>query len=91
LGALLVKTELAPIFKKQYFGGGTEKLASVKGIHVRIGGFCNPSCLSRWVNVNLDQVMANYKTRKLCGDDYDIHDSKPTGSLWVLCQLLMTF
>ncbi|CAG8525414.1 7857_t:CDS:10 [Gigaspora margarita] len=58
-----------------------EKLASVHGIHVRTGGFCNPGCLSRWVNVNSDQVMANYKTGKVCGDDHDIHNGKPTGSI----------
>ncbi|CAG8778622.1 23413_t:CDS:10, partial [Cetraspora pellucida] len=58
-----------------------EKLASVNGIHVRTGGFCNPGCLSRWVNVKTDQVIANFKTGKVCGDDHDIYNGKPTGSI----------
>ncbi|CAG8746882.1 5390_t:CDS:2, partial [Racocetra fulgida] len=55
-----------------------EKLASVSGIHIRTGGFCNPGCLSRWVNVKSDQVIANFKTGKVCGDDHDIYNGKPT-------------
>ncbi|CAG8606798.1 15196_t:CDS:10, partial [Racocetra persica] len=58
-----------------------EKLASVNGIHIRTGGFCNPGCLSRWVNVKSDQVITNFKTGKVCGDDHDIYNGKPTGSI----------
>ncbi|CAG8639624.1 6403_t:CDS:2, partial [Acaulospora colombiana] len=109
LGALLIKSELEPILRKRYFGGGTinaiaydrqwqefkenlsdryedgfvelEELASVNQIYISAGTHCNPGSVSRWINISGDDSISNYKAGKVCGDDKDIFDGRPTGSI----------
>jgi molybdenum cofactor sulfurtransferase len=44
----------------QWIGyGDVERLASMKNIHVRTGGFCNPGSMQRWLDLSADEVKKN--------------------------------
>lgn len=60
-----------------------EKLASSKNIHLRVGGFCNPGSVTKWFNITQDEMIMAFKSGKVCGDDRDIINKKPTGSVRV--------
>ncbi|KAF9345795.1 hypothetical protein BGX26_002730 [Mortierella sp. AD094] len=61
--------------------GDVERLASMKNIHVRTGGFCNPGSMQRWLNLSADEVKKNLEAGHVCWDDTDILNGKPTGSV----------
>ncbi|KAF9206670.1 hypothetical protein BGZ49_002031 [Haplosporangium sp. Z 27] len=63
--------------------GDVERLASMKNIHVRTGGFCNPGSMQRWLNLSADEVKKNLEAGHVCWDDTDILNGKPTGSVRV--------
>ncbi|KAG0229503.1 hypothetical protein BGW41_003013 [Actinomortierella wolfii] len=63
--------------------GQVERLASMKGIHVRTGGFCNPGSMQRWLELSSEQVKKNLEAGHVCWNDTDILDEKPTGSIRV--------
>ncbi|KAG0208544.1 hypothetical protein BGX28_000548 [Mortierella sp. GBA30] len=68
----------------QWIGyGDVERLASMKNIHVRTGGFCNPGSMQRWLNLSAEEVKANLEAGHVCWDDTDILNGKPTGSIRV--------
>ncbi|KAK5113863.1 hypothetical protein LTR85_010396 [Meristemomyces frigidus] len=60
-----------------------EKLASVKNIHLRTGGVCNPGgiaqalCLAPW------EMLENFSAGHRCGGENDILNGKPTGVIRV--------
>ncbi|CAG8511216.1 10979_t:CDS:2 [Paraglomus brasilianum] len=60
-----------------------EKLACGDNIHLRVGGFCNPGSVTKWFNITQDEMMMAFKSGKVCGDDRDIINKKPTGSIRV--------
>lgn len=39
--------------------GDVERLASMKNIHLRTGGFCNPGSMQRWLNLTAEEVKQN--------------------------------
>lgn len=44
----------------QWIGyGDVERLASMKDIHVRTGGFCNPGSMQRWLDLTAEEVKKN--------------------------------
>ncbi|KAF9429276.1 hypothetical protein BGZ76_001556 [Entomortierella beljakovae] len=61
--------------------GDVERLASMKNIHVRTGGFCNPGSMQRWLDLSADEVKKNLEAGHVCWDDTDILNGKPTGSV----------
>ncbi|ORZ06286.1 pyridoxal phosphate-dependent transferase [Lobosporangium transversale] len=63
--------------------GDVERLASMKNIHVRTGGFCNPGSMQRWLDLSADEVKKNLEAGHVCWDDTDILNGKPTGSIRV--------
>ncbi|KAF9570013.1 hypothetical protein EC968_002327 [Mortierella alpina] len=68
----------------QWIGyGDVERLASMKNIHVRTGGFCNPGSMQRWLDLSTEEVKANLEAGHVCWDDTDILNGKPTGSIRV--------
>ncbi|KAF9959806.1 hypothetical protein BGZ72_008724 [Mortierella alpina] len=68
----------------QWIGyGDVERLASMKNIHVRTGGFCNPGSMQRWLDLSAEEVKANLEAGHVCWDDTDILNGKPTGSIRV--------
>uniref|UniRef100_A0A1D1Z618 Molybdenum cofactor sulfurase n=1 Tax=Anthurium amnicola TaxID=1678845 RepID=A0A1D1Z618_9ARAE len=60
-----------------------EKLACSDNIHLRVGGFCNPGSVTKWFNITQDEMMMAFESGKVCGDDRDIINKKPTGSIRV--------
>ncbi|KAF9908582.1 hypothetical protein EC991_009727 [Linnemannia zychae] len=68
----------------QWIGyGDVERLASMKDIHVRTGGFCNPGSMQRWLDLSAEEVKKNLEAGHVCWDDTDILNGKPTGSIRV--------
>ncbi|KAG0020071.1 hypothetical protein BGZ80_004835 [Entomortierella chlamydospora] len=63
--------------------GDVDRLAGMKNIHVRTGGFCNPGSMQRWLNLSADEVKKNLEAGHVCWDDTDILNGKPTGSVRV--------
>ncbi|KAF9353881.1 hypothetical protein BGX34_011309 [Mortierella sp. NVP85] len=63
--------------------GDVERLASMKNIHLRTGGFCNPGSMQRWLDLSAEEVKKNLEAGHVCWDDTDILNGKPTGSIRV--------
>lgn len=60
-----------------------EKLASVRNIHIRTGGLCNPGGVEQWVGLEAWEVERNYQAGHRCWDDQDVMRGKPTGAIRV--------
>lgn len=60
-----------------------EKLASVKNIHIRTGGLCNPGGVEQWIGLEAWEVEQNYLAGHRCWDDQDVMRGKPTGAIRV--------
>lgn len=60
-----------------------EKLASVRNIHIRTGGLCNPGGIERWIGLEAWEIEQNYLAGHRCWDDQDVIRGKPTGAIRV--------
>lgn len=59
-----------------------EKLSHVYNIHFRTGCFCNiGACQQHLTDLTADHIKANLKSGHVCGDDIDLIDGRPTGSI----------
>lgn len=58
-----------------------EKLASLNGIHLRTGCFCNPGACSKFLGLSELELRANYEAGRVCWDDNDIIGGKPIGAI----------
>ncbi|KAM7495726.1 hypothetical protein LguiB_030335 [Lonicera macranthoides] len=58
-----------------------EKLASLSGIQLRTGCFCNPGACAKYLGLSLWDLMSNIEAGHVCWDDHDILHGKPTGSV----------
>ncbi|KAA8893702.1 pyridoxal phosphate-dependent transferase [Sphaerosporella brunnea] len=58
-----------------------EKLATVKNIHIRVGGMCNPGGMDAHVGLKPWEIEQNYAAGHVCSDDHDIMNGKPTGAI----------
>ncbi|RPB12903.1 PLP-dependent transferase [Morchella conica CCBAS932] len=58
-----------------------EKLASVKNIHLRTGGLCNPGGIEQHVGLAAWEIEQNYLSGHRCWDDQDVMRGKPTGAI----------
>lgn len=56
-----------------------EKLASLKGFHIRIGGVCNPGGIAIALQLEPWEMKRNFSSGFRCGTDNDIIAGKPTG------------
>ncbi|KAK6348500.1 hypothetical protein TWF718_006290 [Orbilia javanica] len=59
------------------------KLASVRDIHLRTGGLCNPGGVMKWMNLSEQEMRKNFAEGKRCGDEWDLMNGKPTGAIRV--------
>ncbi|KAF3162674.1 hypothetical protein EYR41_006330 [Orbilia oligospora] len=57
------------------------KLASVRDIHLRTGGLCNPGGVMKWMNLSEQEMRKNFADGKRCGDEWDLMNGKPTGAV----------
>ena len=58
-----------------------EKLASIRRIHIRSGGLCNPGGIASSLGLAPWEMKRNFSAGQRCGGDNDIIDGKPTGVL----------
>ncbi|KAL2154796.1 hypothetical protein VTH82DRAFT_3472 [Thermothelomyces myriococcoides] len=56
-----------------------EKLASLKGFHIRTGGVCNPGGIASALGLEPWEMKQNFSSGFRCGTDNDIMAGKPTG------------
>lgn len=56
-----------------------EKLASVKNIHIRSGGLCNPGGITTALDLNPWEMKRNFSAGFRCGNENDVQGGKPTG------------
>lgn len=56
-----------------------EKLASLKGFHIRTGSVCNPGGIASALNLQAWEIKRNFSVGFRCGSDNDIIAGKPTG------------
>lgn len=60
-----------------------DKLAGLKGFHIRTGGVCNPGAVASALDLLPWELMRNFSTGFRCGSENDIIAGKPTGVLRV--------
>ncbi|KAL5199302.1 hypothetical protein ABZP36_020505 [Zizania latifolia] len=58
-----------------------EKLASLSGIHLRTGCFCNPGACAKYLGLSHSDLVSNFEAGHVCWDDNDIINGKPTGAV----------
>ncbi|KAI9814884.1 MAG: hypothetical protein M1832_005612 [Thelocarpon impressellum] len=56
-----------------------EDLATIRDIHLRTGGMCNPGGIASNLGLTSQEVERNYVAGQRCGDDHDIMSGKPNG------------
>ncbi|GAB1310450.1 hypothetical protein MFIFM68171_00660 [Madurella fahalii] len=56
-----------------------EKVASLKGFHIRTGGVCNPGGIASALGLEPWEMKQNFSSGFRCGTDNDIIAGKPTG------------
>jgi molybdenum cofactor sulfurtransferase len=56
-----------------------EKLATLKGFHIRTGGVCNPGGIASALGLEPWEMRRNFSSGFRCGTDVDIMAGKPTG------------
>ncbi|XP_063046924.1 molybdenum cofactor sulfurase isoform X2 [Engraulis encrasicolus] len=68
-----------------------DKLASLFNIHVRTGCFCNTGACQSFLGISNQAVKDNLEAGHVCGDDIDLVDGRPTGSVRVSFGYMSTF
>lgn len=56
-----------------------DKLACLKGFHIRTGGVCNPGGIASALNLQPWEIKRNFSAGFRCGSENDIIAGKPTG------------
>ncbi|KAI6054480.1 molybdenum cofactor sulfurase [Marmota monax] len=60
-----------------------DKMASLYNIHLRTGCFCNTGACQRHLGISNEKVKKHLQAGHVCGDDVDLIDGQPTGSVRV--------
>ncbi|BFG28744.1 hypothetical protein CerSpe_150180 [Prunus speciosa] len=68
-----------------------EKLASLSGIQLRTGCFCNPGACAKYLGLSHLDLRSNFEAGHVCWDDHDIIHGKPTGAVRVSFGYMSTF
>uniref|UniRef100_A0A8D2BZY8 Molybdenum cofactor sulfurase n=1 Tax=Sus scrofa TaxID=9823 RepID=A0A8D2BZY8_PIG len=58
-----------------------DKMASLHNIHVRTGCFCNTGACQRHLGISDEMVKKHLQAGHVCGDDMDLINGQPTGSV----------
>ncbi|KAK9721920.1 MOSC domain [Popillia japonica] len=56
-------------------------IANLFGVQLRTGCFCNPGSCQRHLNLSTNDVIKQYEKGHVCGDQNDLIDGIPTGSV----------
>ncbi|KAF3911757.1 hypothetical protein AA313_de0206096 [Arthrobotrys entomopaga] len=67
------------------------RLASLRNIHLRTGGLCNPGGVMKWMDLSETEMRKNFEDGKRCGDEWDLMNGKPTGAIRVSLGAMSTF
>ncbi|XP_022865528.1 molybdenum cofactor sulfurase isoform X2 [Olea europaea var. sylvestris] len=68
-----------------------EKLASLSGVQLRTGCFCNPGACAKYLGLSHSDLLSNVEAGHICWDDRDIMNGKPTGAVRVSFGYMSTF
>ncbi|CAN2389178.1 molybdenum cofactor, partial [Pristimantis euphronides] len=68
-----------------------DKLASLYNIHFRTGCFCNAGSCQKYLGMSSTEIKRNLQAGHICGDDMDIIDGRPTGSVRISFGFMSTF
>ncbi|XP_069687555.1 molybdenum cofactor sulfurase 2 [Periplaneta americana] len=58
-------------------------MANLHGIHLRTGCFCNPGACQRHLGLSDHDVRNQFQAGHVCGDEHDLVNGQPTGSVRV--------
>ncbi|XP_040840596.1 molybdenum cofactor sulfurase [Ochotona curzoniae] len=58
-----------------------DKMACLHNIHLRTGCFCNTGACQRHLQISNNMVKKHHQAGHVCGDDVDLIDGQPTGSV----------
>ncbi|KAK3578357.1 hypothetical protein CHS0354_039070 [Potamilus streckersoni] len=58
-----------------------DKMAQLYNIHLRTGCFCNIGACQKFLDLSIEEVKANFEAGHVCGDDKDLVNGRPTGSV----------
>ncbi|XP_077348038.1 molybdenum cofactor sulfurase [Lithobates pipiens] len=68
-----------------------DKMASLYNIHFRTGCFCNSGACQKMLGISSDEVKRNLQAGHICGDNMDIVNGRPTGSIRISFGFMSTF
>ncbi|XP_047084225.1 molybdenum cofactor sulfurase-like [Lolium rigidum] len=68
-----------------------EKLASLSGIHLRTGCFCNPGACAKYLGLSHSDLVSNFEAGHVCWDDNDVIKGKPTGAVRISFGYMSTY
>nr|XP_056713238.1 molybdenum cofactor sulfurase [Euleptes europaea] len=68
-----------------------DRLAGLYNIHVRTGCFCNTGACQQHLGISNDDIKKNLQAGHVCGDDIDVIDGCPTGSVRISFGYMSTF
>lgn len=68
-----------------------DRMASLYNIHLRTGCFCNTGACQYFLGITNEQMKKNLQAGHVCGDNVDLVDGRPTGSVRVSFGYMSTF
>ncbi|NWJ04266.1 MOCOS sulfurase, partial [Crypturellus undulatus] len=68
-----------------------DKMASLYNIHLRTGCFCNTGACQMHLGISNEDIRRNLQAGHMCGDDVDLVDGHPTGSVRISFGYMSTF
>ncbi|KAF7103953.1 hypothetical protein CFC21_104885 [Triticum aestivum] len=68
-----------------------EKLASLSGVHLRTGCFCNPGACAKYLGLSHLDLVSNFEAGHVCWDDNDVINGKPTGAVRISFGYISTY
>ncbi|XP_066535339.1 molybdenum cofactor sulfurase [Hoplias malabaricus] len=68
-----------------------DKMASLFNIHMRTGCFCNTGACQAHLGISNKEVKRNLQAGHVCGDNIDLVEGRPTGSIRISFGYMSTF
>ncbi|XP_066247103.1 molybdenum cofactor sulfurase 2 isoform X1 [Euwallacea similis] len=66
-------------------------IANLHGIQLRTGCFCNPGACHKFLKITSSAVRKHFEAGHVCGDQHDLVDGYPTGSVRISFGYMSTF
>ncbi|XP_039567032.1 molybdenum cofactor sulfurase isoform X2 [Passer montanus] len=68
-----------------------DSMASLHNIHVRTGCFCNTGACQMHLDISNEDIQRNLQAGHVCGDNIDLVDGRPTGSVRISFGYMSSF